>query len=321
MNQSPQTFVFPEMNTQFSLVLYIPLILTVYVFTIHFLNKIRNFPPSPAVNLPIFGHLHLLKKPLHRSLAKISDKFGPIIFLQFGSRRVLLVSSPSAAEECFTKNDIIFANRPRLLAGKYTGYDYTSLAWSSYGDYWRNIRKISSIELLSTHKLQMLHGIRADEVRSMIRRLLHLSGDGKHAVDMKSVFSETAMNVMMRMIAGKRYYGEKVEEAEQAKRFRDIVSETFRNGGAYNMGDFLPLLRWVGAVGGEKKLVELHKRRDSFMQELVEECKERMKNNGGDEGKKKTMIEMLLGLEEEEPQYYSDQIIKSLMLVTRVLWI
>ncbi|XP_073294980.1 cytochrome P450 81Q32-like [Primulina huaijiensis] len=314
MNQSLQTFVFPEMNTQFSLILYIPLILAVYVFTIHFLNKIRNFPPSPAVNLPILGHLHLLKKPLHRSLAKISDKFGPIIFLQFGSRRVLLVSSPSAAEECFTKNDIIFANRPRLLAGKYTGYDYTSLAWSSYGDHWRNVRKISTIELLSTNKLQTLQGIRADEVRSMICRLLHLSGDGKHAVDMKSVFLETTMNVMMRMIAGKRYYGEKVEEAEQAKRFRDIVSETFRNGGASNMGDFLPFFRWVGAVGGEKKLVELHKMRDSFMQELVEECKERMKNNGGDEGKKKTMIEMLVGLAEEQPEYYSDQIIKSLML-------
>lgn len=50
------------------------------------------------------------------------------------------------------------------------------------------------------------------------------------------------------------------------------------------------------------------------MQELMEVCKERMRNNCGDEGKKKTMIEILLGLEEEEPEYFSDQIIKSLML-------
>lgn len=295
--------------------LYVPvLLLALYISTTHFLGKIRNFPPSPVVNLPILGHLHLLKNPLHRSLAKISDKFGPILLLQFGFRRVLLVSSPSAAEECLSKNDIIFANRPRLLAAKYLGYNYRSLVWSSYSDHWRNLRKISSIEVLSTHRLQVLHGIRAEEVRSMIRRMSRLSGEGKSAVDMKSMFFETVLNVMMRMIAGKRYYGEKVDEIEQAKRFRDIVYDTFRHGGASSTGDFLPILRWLGVGGVEKKLAELQKRRDSFMQELVEECKERMRNNGGGEGKKETMIEMLLSSQEKEAECCTDEIIRSLML-------
>ncbi|KAL0439007.1 UNVERIFIED_CONTAM: cytochrome [Sesamum latifolium] len=272
---------------------YIPLIFALYIFTHHFFHKLRNLPPAPILNLPFIGHLYLLKKPLYRSLANISARYGPVILLQFGSRRVLVVSSPSAAEECLTKNDVIFANRPHLLSMKHLGYNYTSLASTSYGDHWRNLRKISSIEILSTQRLQMLHSIRVDEVKSMIRALNRASEE-RRVVDMKTVFFELTMNVVMRMIAGKRYYGENVGHVEEAQRFREIVKDTLRLG-ASNMGDFLP--------------------------ELVEGCKRRFKTYGGGdgdvvaEGKTKTMIEMLLALQEKEPEYYTDALIRSLMLV------
>ncbi|KAL2232644.1 UNVERIFIED_CONTAM: cytochrome [Sesamum indicum] len=302
--------------------LYIPLIFALYIFTQHFFHKLRNLPPAPFLNLPFIGHLYLLKKPLYRSLAKISGRYGPVVLLQFGSRRVLVVSSPSAAEECLTKNDVIFANRPHLLAGKHLGYNYTSLAWTSYGDHWRNLRKISSIEILSTHRLQMLHWIRVDEVKSTIRALNRAS-EQRRVVDMKTAFFELTMNVIMRMIAGKSYYGENVEEVEEARQFKEIVKDTLRLGTS-NMGDFLPVIRWLEVGGVEKGLVELQRKRDAFMQELVEGCKRRLKSYGGGggdgdvvaEGKTKTMIEMLLRLQAKEPEYYTDAIIRSLMLVS-----
>ncbi|KAL0361389.1 UNVERIFIED_CONTAM: cytochrome [Sesamum radiatum] len=273
------------------------IIFALYIFTHHFFHKLRNLPPAPILNLPFIGHLYLLKKPLHRTLAKISAHYGPVVLLQFGSRRVLVVSSPSATEECLTRNDVIFANRPRLLAGKHLGYNYSSLAWTSYGDHWRNLRKISSIEILSTNRLQLLHWIRVDEVKSTIRALNRAS-EQRRVVDMKTVFFELTMNVVMRMIAGKRYYCENMEEVEEARRFREIVKETLRLGTS-NMGDFFP--------------------------ELVEGCKRRLKSYGGDdgegggdvvaEGKTKTMIEMLLTLQAKEPEYYTDALISSLMLV------
>ncbi|KAL3840451.1 hypothetical protein ACJIZ3_025042 [Penstemon smallii] len=295
--------------------LYLPLALALYIFTTHFLHKLRNLPPTPLLNLPFIGHLYLLKKPLHRTLAKISNTYGPVLLLQFGSRRILVVSSPSAAEDCFTKNDVVFANRPHLLAGKHIGYNYTTLAWSSYGDHWRNLRKISSVEILSTHRLQMLNRIRIDEVESMIRGL-NRDSEQQRPVDMKKVFFELTINVVMNMIAGKRYYGENVEEGEEGKRFREIVIDTFRLGGS-NIGDFLPVVKWLGVGGFEKRLVELQKRRDEFMQKLVEECKSRIAKKGG--GETKTMIEMLLELQEKEPGYYKDQLIRSLMLEGRFI--
>ncbi|XP_031267203.1 cytochrome P450 81Q32-like [Pistacia vera] len=298
------------------MIFHILLLITFWVVANHFRNKIKNLPPTPFPTLPIIGHLYLLKQPLYRTLSKISARYGPILLLKFGSRRVLLVSSPSAAEECLTKNDITFANRPNLLVGKHLGYNYTSLLWASYGNHWRNLRKISSLEILSTNRLQAFSFARVDEIRSLIHRLYRSQNQ---IVDMKSVFFELILNVIMRMIGGKSFCGEKLKGVE-SKEFRQIVAESFRLGGASNLVDFLPVLRWIGYGGLEKSLLVLQEKRARFMQRLLEEHKTKMSS---DEGKdknldgqgKKTMIEVLLSLQESEPEYYTDDIIISLMLV------
>ncbi|XP_044510842.1 cytochrome P450 81Q32-like isoform X2 [Mangifera indica] len=299
------------------MILHILLLTVFWVVANHFLNKIKNLPPTPFPTLPIIGHLHLLKKPLHQSLAKISARHGPVLLLKFGSRRVFLVSSPSAAEECFTKNDIAFANRPDLLAGKHMGCNYTSLVWAPYGDHWRNLRRIASLEILSTNRLQQLSSVRIDEIRSLIRRLYR---NQNQIVDMKTAFFELTLNVIMRMVGGKSYYGEKVMGAE-SEEFREIVAETSQLGGASNLVDFLPVIRWTGYGKTEKRMLTLQEKREKFMQSLIEEHKTKMgsddeyKNKNLDGQRRKSMIEALLCLQESDPEYYTDEIIRSLMLV------
>jgi isoflavone 2'-hydroxylase len=112
-------------------------------------RKPKNLPPSPP-SLPILGHLHLVKKPLHRTFHTLSQKYGQIFSLRFGSRLVVIVSSPSAVEECFTKNDIVLANRPPSLVAKHVGYNQTTVVGVPYGDLWRNLRRISALEIFST---------------------------------------------------------------------------------------------------------------------------------------------------------------------------
>ncbi|PPS18239.1 hypothetical protein GOBAR_AA02344 [Gossypium barbadense] len=196
------------------------------------------FPPDRLLgimtkqeNKIMGGHLHLIKKPLHRTLAKLSKQHGPILFLRFGSRPVLVVSSPSATEECLSKNDTVFANRPRLLAGKHLGYDYTTLVWAPYGDHWRNLRRVASLQLLSSNRVQKYLGIRMDEVKSLVFRLFRSTSKGSgefQVVEMKSMFFELTLNVMMRMIAGKRYCRNGEDELEEEKKFKEIVRESFQ---------------------------------------------------------------------------------------------
>ncbi|KAJ6697309.1 hypothetical protein OIU85_003658 [Salix viminalis] len=59
----------------------------------------------------------------------------------------------SLAEECFTKNDINFANRPPFLNGKHLHYNFTTVVSANYGDHWRNLRRICAIEIFSLSRL------------------------------------------------------------------------------------------------------------------------------------------------------------------------
>ncbi|KAI3773728.1 hypothetical protein L1987_48258 [Smallanthus sonchifolius] len=301
--------------------LFIPLIfLVISTFTGYFLHKLHNLPPRPWLPpLPIIGHLYLLNKPLHKSLANLSAKNGPIQLLQFGSRPVLVVSSPLSAEECLTKNDIVFANRPRLLAGKYLGYNYTSLVFAPYGDHWRNLRHVSSLEILSSHRIREFEPIRADEVRLMMHKLYLSSSEKPTVVQVKPMLVDLTLNVVMRMISGKRYYYSRddvltEEEKEKAHRFQEIVTEIFKVMGATNVGDYLPVLRWLGVSKLEKRLISLQAKRDLFMQELMEELKESMGNCSNGK-QKRNMIQMLLSLQKSEPECYTDEMIRSIMLV------
>ncbi|PRQ27788.1 putative oxidoreductase [Rosa chinensis] len=290
------------------------LLFIIFLFLKSYLQKIKKrLPPSPSPSLPIIGHLYLFKKPLHRTLAKLTDKYGPILYLQFGSRPVVVVSSPSAVEECFTKNDVTFANRPKLLAGKHFGCNYTAIVWASYGPHWRNLRRIASLELLSSSRLQMFHGIRADEVRSLICKLFRgYNGGELRSLDMKSTFFELTLNVLMRVIAGKRYYGEDIAGSSEAKSFEQIVKETFQLSGANNIGDFLPVLKYLGSGGLEKKMLKLQEKRDKFMQYLIEEHR-KVQSGSVSEQKSQTMVDVLLSLQATEPEYYTDKIIRGIM--------
>lgn len=293
-----------------SLYLYFSMLLFIIAALYLYTQLANNLPPTPFPALPIIGHLYLLKKPLHKTLSNLSKKYGPVFYLRYGSRRVLVVSSPAAAEECFTKNDIIFANRPNLLFGKHLGNNFTSIVWVGYGDYWRNLRKICSLEILSSHRLQKLSSIRIEEVKSMVRHLFKFSGGGLQVVEMtmRPVFFELMFNVLTRMIVGKRYYGEESEKSEEAKRFQEIMKETARLASVTDMGDFGPVLRWFWFKDLENKFVELSKRRDEFMQNLIDEFR-----GSGNKGNNKTLIQILLDLHEAEPGYYKDDDIKSLM--------
>ncbi|OVA02034.1 Cytochrome P450 [Macleaya cordata] len=135
-----------------------------FIFVSNYLlfKKNKNRPPTPLA-LPILGHLHLINKPLPQALRDLSDRYGPILLLRFGSQSVLALSSPAAVEECLTKNDIIFANRPPVVAAKHIGYNYTSVEWSSYGPHWRNLRRLTNLEIFSSSSLQASSNIRNEE--------------------------------------------------------------------------------------------------------------------------------------------------------------
>ncbi|KDP41667.1 hypothetical protein JCGZ_16074 [Jatropha curcas] len=311
-------------NTAALVLVLVPVLLFVLAakFSFQKLKRSKKFPPSPPAR-PVIGHLHMLKQPIHRTLHQLSEKYGDILFLRYGTRKVLLISSPSAAEECFTRNDIIFANRPRSLAGKYLNYDSTTMGFSSYGDHWRNLRRLTTIELFSTSRATMFSGIRTEEVRLLLKQLFQDSRKEPAKVALTSKFLELTFNNIMRMIAGKRYYGKNVMD-QGGEFLQDIIKEMEALRGSSNLNDYFPVLQWVDYQGVEKRMQKLMKKMDNFLQQLIDE---HMKTRGdsfppvnlsaaSNQKKHTTLIDVMLSLKETEPEFYTDQTIKGVILST-----
>ncbi|KAL3502294.1 hypothetical protein ACH5RR_036743 [Cinchona calisaya] len=62
------------------------------------------------------------------------------------------------------------------------------------------------------------------------------------------------INIIMRMLAGKRYFGAETEDNDEGRRFRDIVGEMFELL-HFNPVDFFPFLKWIGFQNLEKRRV------------------------------------------------------------------
>ncbi|KAI7981268.1 Cytochrome P450 81Q32 [Camellia lanceoleosa] len=272
-------------------------------------KRYKNLPPSPP-GIPILGHLHLLKEPLHQTLQAISDKYGPVIFLRLGSRKVLVVNSPTAVEECFKKNDIIFANRPRTLSGKHLNHNYSNIGAASYGDLWRNLRRITTLEFFSTACLERTSNIREGEVKFLMNKLMkNCNTNGYSKVDLKSKFHELSFNAMTMMIIGKRFYGENVEDVEEANLFQNLMKEHFELGKTSNPADLFPMLQCVDLFGMEKKMVAIAEKMDKFLQKLIDERRRISAST-----KTKSLIDNLLSLQETEPEFYTNEIIYGIIM-------
>lgn len=139
-------------------------------------------------------------------------------------------------------------------------------------------------------------------------------------VEMKSSLFNFTFNVISRMIAGKRFYGEKVENSKEAKLFQEISKDTLTTIPKANILDFLPFMRWFGLHNVEEKMMKVQEKRDNFMQKEIQEHRQ-LKTSGSFPsaevvaGKKKTIMEVLLDLQKTDPEYYTDETIRNLLLV------
>ncbi|KAI8548617.1 hypothetical protein RHMOL_Rhmol07G0287200 [Rhododendron molle] len=277
----------------------------------------KNLPPSPP-RIPILGHFHLLKKPFHHALHNLSLKYGPVFSLRFGCCPVLVISTPSAVEECFTKNDIIFANRPLFPSTRQPEKEVVSFSIVPYGPQWRGLRRFATIEIFSSARVQMTSEIRTDEVRCLAKKLF-AGGNGK--VEVNPLFYMLNFNIMMKMVSGKRHFeGDELESEKGRVEFKDI-RQMFSPPSGLAVGNFFPLLKPVSYLFGGLKTERLQRKRGAFMQNLIDAQRRKKRScpvtDEGDE-KRKNIIDVMLKLQESEPEFYTDAVMKGIILVMLV---
>ncbi|CAN6584254.1 unnamed protein product [Malus baccata var. baccata] len=288
--------------------------------------------PAAAGAWPIIAHLHLLafsSEPPHLVLGKLADKYGPIFTIKFGVKRTLVVSSSEMVKECLKTKDKIFANRVKCLGSEIIGYDYAFFAFTSYGHYFHQVRKIVMLELLSGHRIEMLKHIRESEVNASIKEIYERwtennksSGSNAVVVEMEEWFGDISENVIFRMIIGKRFSESTkcVKNSEGNLIGRKIWKDCLRLLGTFVVSDAIPLLRWLDLGGHEKAMKKMAKEIDDMLQGWVEEHKQKRKIGGGvkDDEERDFMDAMLSSIldgdDEVTQAYDADTITKATTL-------
>ncbi|VAH13183.1 unnamed protein product [Triticum turgidum subsp. durum] len=250
-----------------------------------------NLPPGPKP-WPIIGNLNLIGALPHRSIHALSERYGPLMYLRFGSVPVVVGSSVEMAKFFLKTHDVVFTGRPKTAAGKYTTYNYRDITWSQYGPYWRQARKICLTELFSVKRLESYEYIRREELRALLRDLHGASG---RVVTLKDYLSTLSLNVISRMMLGKNYLDK--EAAGSAittpDEFRWMLDELFLLNGVLNIGDSIPWLDWMDVQGYVKRMKKLSKMYDRFLEHVVDEHNER-RSREGESFVAKDMVDVLL---------------------------
>lgn len=282
--------------------------------------------PQPAGALPLIGHLHLLgggDQLLYRTLGAMADKYGPAFNIRLGTRRAFVVSSWEVAKECFTINDKALASRPTTVAAKHMGYNYAVFGFAPYSPFWREMRKIATLELLSNRRLEMLKHVRGSEIATGVAQLYNLwAGNGAKPVlvQLNRWLEDLTLNMVVRMVAGKSYFGAGANcDAEEARRCQKAISQFFHLIGIFVVSDAVPFLWWLDITGHEKAMKRTAKELDSILGGWVEEHRRSRASDVVKVDGEKDFIDVMLSLEEEGQlsnfQYNADISIKSTCLV------
>ena len=247
-----------------------------------------NLPPGPKP-WPIIGNLNLIGSLPHRSIHELSQKYGPIMHLRFGSFPVVVGSSVEMAKAFLKTHDVTFASRPKIAAGKHTTYNYSDITWSPYGPYWRQARRMCLMELFSAKRLESYEYIRREEMNACLRDLYESSNE---VVFLKGNLTTVSLNVISRMVLGKKYTDETVDSIVSPDEFKKMLDELFLLSGVLNRGDSIPWIDFLDLQGYIKRMKALSKKFDRFLEHVLDEHIERMK--GVKDYVAKDMVDVLL---------------------------
>nr|GEX07270.1 cytochrome P450 71A2-like [Tanacetum cinerariifolium] len=191
----------------------------------------ENLPPSPS-KLSVIENLHQLGLSPHRSLYALAKKHGPLMLLHFG--RVPVVCA----------RDIAFLD---------------------YGEYWRQIKSIVVLQLLSHKRVQSFDRMREEEIDLIIKKIKQISCSSFPVVDLSMLLMSLTNGVICRSALGRKHDGEK---------FKELFANFIELLGVFSVGDYILWLSWVS--DNENPMVKIVAELfDAFLEGVIEEHVER----------------------------------------------
>ena len=158
----------------------------------------------------------------------------------------------------------IFASRPTSLAIKILTYDSTDIVFAPYGNYWRQLRKICTLELLSPKRVESCQPIREEELSTAIDWIASKAGS---TINLTENIFTTSYGITSRAAFGKK--------RKDQETFISIVKEMSEVAAGFNITDVFPSVKLFHLISGvETKLERMHQEVDRIMGNIINEHEE-----------------------------------------------
>nr|QST15073.1 CYP370C4 protein [Diaphanosoma celebensis] len=191
-----------------------------------------HFPPGP-VGLPIVDNLPFLRRPVFKHMSKLSEKYGDVLGLTFGSYRVVVLNSLSAIYDAYKED--IFTGRPDFSFLLLRTENKRGVIFSE-GQNWQTIRHFTLRTLRDFgFGKSSIEGLVHFEIEELIKSLSAVRGA---PINLANRFNLAVVNALWTMIAGTRFPHDDPEAVQSIIN----ITKTIQTVSAGSPVEFLPLL-------------------------------------------------------------------------------
>ncbi|XP_047065281.1 desmethyl-deoxy-podophyllotoxin synthase-like [Lolium rigidum] len=274
--------------------LYLLLLPLLAIIPFLFLNRRRRsraavrlrLPPSPWA-LPVLGHLHhLARDQPHRAMRDLARRHGPLLLLRLGGLPVVVASSADAAREVMVSRDVDFATRHMSRMVRLSiAQGAEGIIFAPYGDEWRQMRKICTVELLSARRVRSFRPVREEEAGRLLRAVAASPGT---AVNLSELLWAYAADSSVRAIVGSRF--------KDRDAFMEILQRGLKLFAGMSLPDLYPSSRLAMLVSRTPGRMRQHRQQiAAFMDAVVREHQE----NRAAAGEEEDLLDVLLRIQHE----------------------
>ncbi|XP_030516373.2 premnaspirodiene oxygenase-like [Rhodamnia argentea] len=252
-----------------------------------------RLPPGPK-KLPVIGNLHQMFGELpHHRLTSLAKTYGPVFHLQLGELPMAVISTPEVAKEVLKTQELTFAEKPLLQVAKITSYENSSMIFAPYGEYWRQLRKICVLELLSVKRVRSFTWARDVEVNNLIKHIESSSG-------LPLNLSEKIFACINSIIC-KAAFGQNCKQQDE---LISSIQEVVRLGSGLSLAELFPSLPFLVYINGMKyKLDKVKQKYDEILNTILADHKmqrEQCLAKPEDTQDKEDLVDVLLRLQESD---------------------
>nr|GLL39072.1 geraniol 8-hydroxylase-like [Ipomoea trifida] len=251
----------------------------------------KKFPPGPFP-LPVIGNLHLVGGQPHKFLARLAQKYGPVMNLKLGMINTVVISSSAMAKQALQKQDLAFSTRSIPDSLRALNHHQVSVAWLPVASKWRTLRKIMNSNIFSATKLDNNQQLRVGE-----------------AVDLGRAAFRTTLNLLSNTVFSKDLTD---PYSDSAKEFKELVWNIMEEAGKPNLVDYFPFLEKFDPQGSRRRMTGYFTKVLNLFKDLVDQRLEERKVMGS---KNVDVLDSLLNISQERPEEIDTTHILHLCLV------